>query len=193
MAQNFSGPFCFRKYIGRVGVKKVLLFFGLTFLSVTYLESKLMRKFTLSSSAFQNGQEIPAKYTCQGADISPDLSWKDAPANTKSFALIVDDPDAQKVAGKVWVHWVVYNIGSNIKSLPENIKSGDFSLGLTDFGKKEWGGPCPPTGKHEYVFTLYALDIKLDLAGDVDKEKLLSAIENHVISQTRLIGYYQKK
>lgn len=182
-------------------MKKIFIFILiLSFASIVNLESKSMlmpkvaKPLILSSTAFANNGDIPSKYTCDGENVSPALNWKNAPKNTKSFALIVDDPDAQQVAGKVWVHWIVYNISANVTNLSENIKAGDFELGQTDFdGKKQWGGPCPPSGKHKYVFTLYALDTKLDIAGNITKEKLLKAMENHIISQTQLVGLYARK
>lgn len=114
--------------------------------------TKINAKFTLVSSAFAHGAQIPSKYTCDGANISPQLSWSDAPQATKSFALIVDDPDAP---AKTWVHWVVFNIPATIAQLPEDVHSGDFLLGSSDFTKgasapTPYGGPCLPSGTHRY-------------------------------------------
>lgn len=196
-----SRPIFFIKIRLEMAVKKIFILI-LSFFSLSFLEGKnlankpkvFIKDFVLSSPVFENNSNIPSEYTCDGKNISPELNWENAPENTKSFALIVDDPDAMQVAGKVWVHWVVYNIPANIKSLSENIKSGDFEFGKTDFdGKKQWGGPCPPSGNHKYIFTLYALDNKLDLTGEVNKEKLLKAMKSHIISQTQLIGLYERK
>jgi Raf kinase inhibitor-like YbhB/YbcL family protein len=145
----------------------------------------------LTSPAFSHNESIPAQYTCDGTNISPALEWSEIPTNTKSFALIVDDPDAP---AKVWVHWIVYNIPATMNKLPENVHIGSFMQGATDFdGKQNYGGPCPPSGTHHYHFTLYALDTMLDLSDSVTKEKLLTAMHGHILEQTTLIGTYQRK
>ena len=122
----------------------------------------------ITSSAFSASQNIPKQYTCDGPDVSPQLSWKDAPAGTKSFALIVDDPDAP---GGTWVHWVLFNLPGGAHELPEGVEkkeqlaSGALQ-GRNDFRKIGYNGPCPPPGKpHRYLFKLYALDATLDLKG----------------------------
>ena len=153
--------------------------------------NKPVHTFILTSSAFTNNGMIPPKYTCDGKNLSPALQWSDVPNGTKTFALIVDDPDAPT---NVWVHWVMFNIPATMRELPEGIQSGEFIQGSTDFpGKKEYGGPCPPTGTHRYHFTLYALDINLDLPAGASKENVLSAIKGHVLGQAKLIGLYKKK
>jgi len=146
----------------------------------------------LTSPAFSHNGSIPSQYTCDGADVSPALEWSDEPEGTKSFALIVDDPDAP---AKVWVHWVVFNIPNTVRSLAEGASVADFTSGATDFnGKRTWGGPCPPSGIHHYQFTLYALDTVLnDLPAGASKEQLLKAMEGHIIEQTTLVGTYQRK
>jgi Raf kinase inhibitor-like YbhB/YbcL family protein len=124
---------------------------------------------TLSSPAFQQNGHIPSKYTCEGEDFSPPLAWEGVPNGAKSLVLIIDDPDAPdpKAPKMVWVHWVVYNIPPDTKGLPENVgKAGlpqSALLGLNDFKKTQYGGPCPPIGRHRYFHKLYALDITLDL------------------------------
>ena len=151
----------------------------------------------LTSSAFSHGGEIPTKYTCEGEDLSPALSWSGAPSGTKSFAMIVDDPDAPDPMAPqmVYVHWVLHNIPVNTTSLPENAtKSGlpaDVVQGMTDFGKKEYGGPCPPIGTHRYFFKLYALDTELNLSAPT-KPDLLAAIEGHILAEIQLMGTYIK-
>lgn len=150
-----------------------------------------MEDFILMSSAFSNNDMIPSQYTCDGQNISPALQWLHAPAGTKSFALIVDDPDAPK---KVWVHWIVFNIPSKITQLSENVKTDNFLLGATDFnGAQKYGGPCPPSGIHHYYFTLYALDTLLDLPAGTNKEALVKAMEGHILGKAQLIGTYQRK
>ena len=124
---------------------------------------------SLNSSAFQQNGHIPLKYTCEGEDVSPPLAWEGVPNGAKSLILIIDDPDAPdpKAPKMVWVHWVVYNMPPDIKSLPENAGKARLpqgaSLGLNDFKKTGYGGPCPPVGRHRYFHKLYALDITLDL------------------------------
>jgi Raf kinase inhibitor-like YbhB/YbcL family protein len=155
----------------------------------------------LTSPAFAHNGAIPAQYTCDGANISPALEWSEAPQNSNSFVLIVDDPDAPT---KVWTHWIVFNIPNTTQSLAENTAysaqgsegqaSGPFMQGATDFnGKRQWGGPCPPSGTHHYHFTLYALDNFLDLPTGATKEQVLQAMRGHILAQTTLIGTYQRK
>ena len=153
------------------------------------LEGKTM-KFT--SPAFSHNGSIPSQYTCDGANVSPALQWSNEPEGTKSFALIVDDPDAP---AKVWVHWVVFNIPNTVRSLAEGASTANFGSGSTDFnGKRIYGGPCPPSGTHHYRFTLYALDTMLnDLPAGATKEQLIKAMEGHIIEQTTLVGSYQRK
>lgn len=151
--------------------------------------------FTLSSSAFTAGGEIPALHSCEGSDQSPALSWSDAPPGTKSFALIVDDPDAP--AG-TWVHWVIYDLPGDATQLPaavpttETLTSG-AKQGLNDFRKVGYGGPCPPPGKpHRYFFKLYALDAPTTLTPRASKADVLRAIEGHVRGQAELMGTYKR-
>lgn len=147
----------------------------------------------ISSSAFSGNQTIPGKFTCDGPDVSPQLGWKDAPAGTKSFALIMDDPDAP--AG-TWVHWVVYNIPAGTKELTEGVAKQeqltDGGLqGRNDFRKIGYGGPCPPPGKpHRYYFKLYALDTKLELNAGSSKADVESAMKGHVLAEAELIGRF---
>lgn len=145
----------------------------------------------LTSPAFDHNQEIPAQYTCDGANISPALAWSGAPSNTNGFALVVDDPDAPS---KVWVHWIVFNIPDTTNHLNENTITGPFLLGSTDFdGKQGYGGPCPPKGTHRYQFTLYALDTLVDLHANATKQELLEAMQGHILEKATLIGTYQKQ
>ncbi|MGA3267086.1 MAG: YbhB/YbcL family Raf kinase inhibitor-like protein [Verrucomicrobiota bacterium] len=146
----------------------------------------------LSSTAFADGQAIPAKYTCDGSDISPPLQWTNAPANTKSFALIADDPDAPV---GTWVHWVIFDLPAGTGALPENMAksptTGNAKQGLNDFKRLGYGGPCPPPGKpHRYFFKLYALDTLLDLKPGSSKNDLLKAMTGHLLAQGQLMGTY---
>jgi Raf kinase inhibitor-like YbhB/YbcL family protein len=150
---------------------------------------------SLSSSAFAAGAEIPKQYTCDGADASPALSWRGAPAGTKAFALIVDDPDAPV---GTWVHWVLYDVPADTTELADGgprdatLPSG-AKQGVNDFRKSGYGGPCPPPGKpHRYVFTLYALDAPTGLKPGARKADLLRAIQGHVLAQAELTGTYKR-
>jgi Raf kinase inhibitor-like YbhB/YbcL family protein len=152
----------------------------------------------LTSAAFQPGGEIPKKYTCDGADISPPLAWSGAPAGTRSFALIVDDPDAPdpKAPKLTWVHWVLYDIPANAMSLPEGVATKALPAGTRE-GRNDWkrtgyGGPCPPIGRHRYFHKLYALDAVLADLGKPAKADLEKAIKGHVLAQAELVGTYQR-
>jgi len=152
----------------------------------------------LTSSAFDHEGRIPRKYTCEGEDLSPPLQWTDAPQETKSFALIVDDPDAPDPAAPkmVYVHWVLYNIPAGTSELAENawrseLPSGTVT-GINDWKKAEWGGPCPPIGRHRYFFKLYALDAVLHGLSLDTKKDLESAMNGHILAQAELMGTYQK-
>jgi Raf kinase inhibitor-like YbhB/YbcL family protein len=150
----------------------------------------------LTSSAFGPNEEIDAKYTCEGADVSPPLSWSGAPEGTKSFALIVDDPDAPdpKAPKRVWVHWVVCGIPASTHELAEGASTAlpaGAKNGTNDWGKQAWGGPCPPIGRHRYFHKVYALDTELELDAP-DKKALEAAMAGHILAQGELIGTYQK-
>lgn len=152
----------------------------------------------LTSTAFEHEGEIPSKYTCDGQDISPPLAWSGAPEGTKSFALIVDDPDAPdpKAPKMVWVHWVLYAIPSKTSGLAEGVSAPALPPGtregVNDWRRTGYGGPCPPIGRHRYFHKLYALDIELADFGEPDKTSLLEAMEGHILEQTELIGTYQR-
>ena len=149
---------------------------------------------TIKSSAFNEGEPIPKKFTCDGEDISPELSWDGTPEGTKTFALINDDPDAP---GKTWVHWVIFNIPGSATSLPENMPtdkelSDGSRQGTNDFRKIGYGGPCPPGGTHRYYFKLYALDTKLTLKPGALKQELLAAMKGHIVDEGQLMGTYAR-
>ena len=141
----------------------------------------------LTSPAFAEGEGIPAKHTCDGADVSPALSWRDVPQGTAAFALIADDPDAP--AG-TWVHWVLYNLPPTLTDLREDDSGGGIQ-GRTDFGATKYGGPCPPPGKpHRYFFKLYALREKLDLPRGATKADVERAMRGQVLGEAQLMGTY---
>ncbi len=147
-------------------------------------------KIEMKSDAFQSGELIPQKYTCDGADVSPSLSWGKIPPNTKELILICDDPDAPM---GTWVHWVVYGISPETTGLPENAKDTTAGLmqGKSSFGKTGYGGPCPPKGKpHRYFFKLYAVDKTTGLKPGSSKADVMKSIDGHILAQGELMGRY---
>lgn len=151
----------------------------------------------LSSSAFADGGEIPARYTCEGQNVSPPLAWSGAPAATRSFVLIADDPDAPdpEAPRMVFVHWVLYNLPAAADHLPEAVSAlppGAIS-GVTDFQRTGYGGPCPPIGRHRYFFKLYALDTLLPDHGAAGKGQVEQAMRGHVLAQAQWMGTYLKR
>ena len=149
----------------------------------------------LESSAFQPGAMIPAKYTCDGEDLSPPLNWSDPPGGTQSFALISDDPDAPV---GTWVHWVMWNIPASARALEESLPKtaslpNGAKQGTTDFRRVGYGGPCPPSGTHRYFFKLYALDATLNLPASTTKKDLEKAMHSHTLAQAELMGKYHRR
>jgi len=152
----------------------------------------------LTSSAFADGGSIPSKYTCEGQNSSPPLAWTGVPDKTKSLLLIVDDPDAPdpKAPRMTWVHWVLYDLPPSVSALAEGADASGLppgtKVGLNDWKKARYGGPCPPVGRHRYVHKLYALDIQLSVLQRPTKAEIEQAINRHILAETRLIGTYQK-
>jgi Raf kinase inhibitor-like YbhB/YbcL family protein len=151
----------------------------------------------LNSPAFLDGTPIPAKYTCEGEDISPPLAWSGIPDGTKSLVLIVDDPDAPdpKAPKIVWVHWVVYNLPPGADGLAEGLKvlPQDAKVGLNDWKRTAYGGPCPPIGRHRYFHKLYALDVVLPNLDQATKASVEGAMKGHILAETQLVGTCQKR
>jgi hypothetical protein len=152
----------------------------------------------LDSGAFEPNGPISAKYTCEGDDVSPALTWSGVPSGTKSLALIVDDPDAPDPAAPrmTWVHWVLYDVPPSAKGLPEAVKASSLPSGTRE-GRNDWkrtgyGGPCPPIGRHRYFFKLYALDTELGDLGEPTKTQLEKAMAGHIVGEAQLVGTYQK-
>ncbi len=151
------------------------------------------------SNAFAANGDIPAIHTCEGRDQSPPLAWSGVPAGTKSLALIVDDPDApDPVAPKMtWVHWMVYNLPPDTTGLASGASGatlpGNAREGLNDWQREGYGGPCPPIGRHRYVFKLYALDTVLPALKPATKAGLEKAMQGHILARSEWVGYYQKK
>ncbi len=154
---------------------------------------------TLTINAFNNNGDIPSKFTCDGSDISPEMSWTNIPFNAKSLVLIVDDPDAPDPDNPkmTWIHWVLYNIPAVEGNLKEGISAIDLPRGtlqgLNDWGKTGYGGPCPPIGTHRYFHKLYALDVVLSNLNRPTKADLLKAMSGHVIDSIEVVGLYKKQ
>ena len=144
----------------------------------------------LTSSGFSDGDEMPIELGYKNGNETPALSINGIPEGTKSLALIMDDPDAMGAVGKVWVHWVVWNIDTTKEFITGNPQESGFVEGMTDFGEVGYGGPAPPDKRHTYVFKLYALDTKLDLPDKSTKADVEKAMEGHIIEQTQLTGTY---
>ena len=148
----------------------------------------MMSRFTIRSPSFHDNENIPDKYTCQGDNMIPPLEFENVPDNTLSIVLIIDDPDAP---GGTFDHWIVWNIPPGL-----GIEEGKYPPGAVngknDFGNNEYGGPCPPSGMHRYIFKAYALDTILSLREGASKHQLELAMESHIIASTHLTGYYSK-
>jgi Raf kinase inhibitor-like YbhB/YbcL family protein len=194
---------------GTVGITKrgkeemrtrfLFLLFACTFIAFPVssedkeMEGKKM-DLKVTSTAFVQGAMIPSKYTCDGSDISPPLSWTKGSEGTKSYALISDDPDAPV---GTWVHWVMYNLPAGVTSLKEDIPkvkqlANGALQGKNDFGRFGYGGPCPPGGTHRYYFKIYALDTQLGAGPGLTKKQLLKEMEKHILAQGELVGKYSR-
>ena len=162
----------------------IILIIGCSQQKETQLEAGSMK---LTSFAFENGRYIPIRHTCDGDNVPPHLIIKDVPEGTASLALIMDDPDAP---GRTFVHWVAWNIPPDKKEILED-EDLEYQ-GMNDFGKREYGGPCPPSGTHRYFFKLYALDTELNLSESATKKDLEHAIKGHILAETSLMGLYKR-
>ncbi len=176
-------------------VKKMLLNFLSIFLPMFISKDIVMaqqQSLKLHSPAFQHEGEIPSKYTCRGEDVSLPLSWEGVPKGTKSFALIMEDPDAP--AG-TWVHWVIFNIPPDVKKLEENIRtlSAGAKEGINSWSKLGYRGPCPPHGEHRYFIRFWALDTILDLPKGATSRDVRNAIQEHILGSAEFMGKYGKK
>ncbi len=149
----------------------------------------------ISSDAFEDGGMIPAKHTCDGADVSPPLKWEAVPEGTQSIAIICDDPDAPM---GTFVHWVLFNLPGATRELAEEFPDDETLAdgtrqGISDFGRTGYGGPCPPSGTHRYFFKIYALDTKIEMVSIADKADLLEAMEGHILGEGQLVGKYKRQ
>lgn len=149
-----------------------------------------MEKLKLTSPAFKDGETIPRKYGYTKENVSPPLEISGVPPNVKSLVLVMDDPDAVEPAGKVWDHWVLWNIDPETKTIPEAKPPTGAEEGMTDYGERGYGGPNPPDREHEYRFKLYALDKTLDLPPTATKKDVEKAMEGHILDETLFTGTY---
>jgi len=176
-----------------------MLLLGLAALTGSgWLHAEEKTMLTLRSSAFTDGGEIPARYTCEGDDLAPPLEWAGVPDTARSLVLIVDDPDAPdpQAPRMTWVHWVLFNLPPKTTGLPEGAVAATLPPG-TEQGRNDWkktgyGGPCPPIGRHRYFHKLYALDTTLSLPAGPTKAAVEAAMEGHIIGQAELVGTYRK-
>ncbi len=143
----------------------------------------------ITTTAFQEGGNIPSKFTCDGADANPPLRFEGVPAEAKSLALIVDDPDAP---GGLFTHWLVWNIDPKTTAVEENSAPSNGVQGKNDFGKSGYGAPCPPSGTHRYFFKIFALDQQLDLAAGLKRAQLDAQMRGHILAQGELMGRYSR-
>lgn len=174
----------------------LLLLITLTFFTSIQCKNKtnMSANIIVKSNSFSDGGMIPAKYTCDGANISPQLSWDNAPKGTKSFVLICEDPDAPM---GTFTHWILYDIPADVHELLENLPKDKIlpngaKQGIADFKKIGYGGPCPPNGTHRYYFKLYALDTLLNLEPGLKKEDILKAMNGHILAQGQIMGKYAR-
>ena len=161
-----------------------------TFSSASGKERKKMSELKITSAAFVTNGYIPARFTCDGTDISPPLEIANVPGEAKSLALIVDDPDAPV---GMWVHWVVWNIDPLTREIAEDNVPRDAAQGKNDWKRNSYGGPCPPSGVHRYFFKLYALDSRLNLGTGTTKADLEKAMHGHILAKAELIGLYKRR
>jgi Raf kinase inhibitor-like YbhB/YbcL family protein len=152
-----------------------------------------MGEFALKSPSFKEGETIPGKHACEGDDVNPMLEIKNTPDGARSFALVVDDPDATR--GVPWDHWLLWNIDAKTQYIPEDTVPADATLGTTSFGHQKWNGPCPPRGNkpHRYFFKLYALDAMLELPAGKTKQELEEAMKGRIVAETHLMGRFGRQ
>lgn len=181
----------------------ITLIFVLTFFAACYEQNpyrsvqapKLPENLTpltmkITSTAFENNQQLPVKYTCDGDDVNPPLNFMEVPAETESLVMIVSDPDAP---GGTWVHWTIFNIDPKTTEIAENSIPGGARQGQNSWNKSAYGGPCPPSGTHRYFFKLFALDTKLDLDETAKSIDIEQNMDKHILAQAQLIGLYSRE
>jgi Raf kinase inhibitor-like YbhB/YbcL family protein len=166
------------------------IWFALAIFFVGIFNMNATSSISITSPSFQAGGDIPAKFTCNGTNVSPELQISGVPNEAKSLVLIVDDPDAPR---GLFTHWIVWNIDPKTTQVAENNAPAGAVQGTSDFGKRNYGGPCPPSGTHRYFFKVFALDTKLDLKPSARRAELDAAVRSHVLAQGELMGRYSHK
>ena len=201
MSADYSPDRLILKYRNEFLIEKHFVILSLIYIIVskslaqTNMKEIKMEKINLTSSSFKNGELIPSKYTCDGKNISPSLSWDKPSDEIKRFAIIVEDPDSP---GGTFVHWIVYNIPSNIKNLPEDITPiknipDEVLLGTNSYGHIGYSGPCPPSGTHRYIFKIYGLSNAVHLEAGAEKGELMRAMQKYIITEGELMGKYKRQ
>jgi Raf kinase inhibitor-like YbhB/YbcL family protein len=166
------------------------IWFALAIFFVGIFNMNATSSISITSPSFQAGGDIPAKFTCNGTNVSPELQISGVPNEAKSLVLIVDDPDAPR---GLFTHWIAWNIDPKTTQVAENNAPAGAVQGTSDFGKRNYGGPCPPSGTHRYFFKVFALDTKLDLKPSARRADLDAAVRSHVLAQGELMGRYSHK
>jgi Raf kinase inhibitor-like YbhB/YbcL family protein len=166
------------------------IWFALAIFFVGIFNMNATSSISITSPSFQAGGDIPAKFTCNGTNVSPELQISGVPNEAKSLVLIVDDPDAPR---GLFTHWIAWNIDPKTTQVAENNAPAGAVQGTSDFGKRNYGGPCPPSGTHRYFFKVFALDTKLDLKPSARRAELDAAVRSHVLAQGELMGHYSHK
>ena len=201
MSADYSPDRLILKYRNEFLIEKHFVILSLIYIIVskslaqTNMKEIKMEKINLTSSSFKNGELIPSKYTCDGKNISPSLSWDKPSDEIKRFSIIVEDPDSP---GGTFVHWIVYNIPSNIKNLPEDITPiknipDEVLLGTNSYGHIGYSGPCPPSGTHRYIFKIYGLSNAVHLEAGAEKGELMRAMQKYIITEGELMGKYKRQ
>ena len=201
MSADYSPDRLILKYRNEFLIEKHFVILSLIYIIVskslaqTNMKEIKMEKINLTSSSFKNGELIPSKYTCDGKNISPSLSWDKPSDEIKRFAIVVEDPDSP---GGTFVHWIVYNIPSNIKNLPEDITPiknipDEVLLGTNSYGHIGYSGPCPPSGTHRYIFKIYGLSNAVHLEAGAEKGELMRAMQKYIITEGELMGKYKRQ
>jgi hypothetical protein len=175
------------------------MFIGSFILGVAMAAAAGGAAFVLESPAFAAGHTIPQRYTCEGSDESPPLGWRGVPAGARSLVLVIEDPDAPdpRAPKRTWVHWIVYDIPPDVRELAASVGGATLPagarVGLNDWHRRDYGGPCPPIGRHRYFFRLYALDTRLGALDQPTRAAVTAAMEGHVIATAELLGTYRKR
>lgn len=187
--RDMNGKYLFERVLGIYLAFLAAIIAAVLFPGFHDVEAGEMSELEISSQAFSHMGMIPKVYTCDGEDVNPPLSFEGVPEGTKSFALIMDDPDAPV---GLWIHWVLWNIPAEASGIQENAVPAGALQGKNSWGRDEYGGPCPPSGTHRYFFKLFALDSTLQLAAGSTKEQLEKAISGHILGKAEIIGLYRR-